>query len=63
MDIYPAVAELIRDVPVEQPMLNFRPRVEACVAWRLGDHFPAEMLCALRANSSPAGSRSLAKLA
>ncbi len=60
MDIYPAAAELIRDVPVEQPVFDIRPRAVACVAWRLGDHFPREMLCAVRANGSPAGSRILA---
>ena len=60
MDIYPAAAELIRDVPVEQPVLDFRPRAAACVAWWLGDHFPREMLCAVRANGSPAASRTLA---
>ncbi len=60
MDIYPAAAELIRDVPVEQPVPDFRRRAAACAAWRLGDQFPGEMLCAVRANDSPAASRTLA---
>jgi len=60
MDIYPAAAELIRDVPVEQPVLDFRSHAAACVASRLGNHFPREMLGAVMANASPAGSGTLA---
>ncbi len=60
MDIYPAAAELIRDVPLTQPVFDFRPRARACEAWRLGDHFPGEMLCTVRAKLSLAVSRVLA---
>jgi len=59
MDIYPAAAELIRDVPVEKPALCFRPRAAVCAAWRLGNPIPGKMLYAVTANRSPAALRIL----
>jgi len=54
MDIYPAAAELIRDVRIAQPVIDYSPHATACAAWRLGNCFPARMHLAAKAASSPA---------
>ncbi|MGO9984436.1 MAG: type III PLP-dependent enzyme [Rhodomicrobium sp.] len=53
MDIYPAAAELLRDVPVEQPVIGVRPHAAARAARWFGDHFPGETLYAVKANDTP----------
>ncbi len=53
MDIYPAAAEYLRDVPVDQPVLCVRPRAaKRAVRW-FGENFPGETLYAVKANDSP----------
>ena len=54
MDIYPAAAELIRDVRIAQPINGSNPHAKACAALRLGNYFPSKILMAVRAASSPA---------
>jgi hypothetical protein len=54
MDIYPAAAELLRDVPIEKPVIRARPHVFARAARLFGGKFPDEWLCAVKANLSPA---------
>jgi ornithine decarboxylase len=59
MDIYPTPAELIRDVPFDQPILGFGPRAaKRAGRWFCGN-FPGETLYAVRANDSPAVLRTL----
>jgi ornithine decarboxylase len=53
MDIYPAAAELLRDVPIDQPILCLRPHVAARAARWFLKHFPGEKLYAVKANDSP----------
>ncbi len=53
MDIYPAAAELLRDVPVEHPVLGVRPHAASRAARWFGDHFPGKTLYAVKANNSP----------
>jgi ornithine decarboxylase len=53
MDIYPTAAELIRDVPVELPVLGMRPHAAARAARWFKDNFPGETLYAVKANDSP----------
>ncbi len=53
MDIYPAAAEVIRDVPVDQPVLCLRPHAATRAARWFVEHFPGETLYAVKANSSP----------
>src|SRR5271165_403829 len=53
MDIYPAAAELLRDVPVENPVLGVRPHAAARAARWFCDHFPGETLYAVKANDTP----------
>ncbi len=60
MDIYPAAAELIRDVPVEKPVHCFSPHQVTCAAWRLDNHLPGEMPYAVLASHSLAAVRSRA---
>jgi ornithine decarboxylase len=52
MDIYPAAAELLRDVPVELPVIAVRPHAASRAARWFGDHFPGEVLYAVKANDS-----------
>ena len=54
MDIYPTPAEVLRDVPVDRPVLGFRPHATARAAKWFVDHFPGETLYAVKANDSPA---------
>lgn len=54
MDIYPAAAELLRDVPVEHPVIGTRPHAAARAARWFVDHFPGETLYAVKANDSDA---------
>ncbi len=53
MDIYTAAAEVIRDVPVDQPVLCLRPHAAARAARWFIEHFPGETLYAVKANNSP----------
>jgi ornithine decarboxylase len=53
MDIYPAAAEVIRDVPVDQPVLCLRPHAAARAARWFLEQFPGETLYAVKANDSP----------
>jgi ornithine decarboxylase len=53
MDIYPAAAELLRDVPVDLPVLCLRPHAATRAARWFIDHFPGETLYAVKANDSP----------
>jgi ornithine decarboxylase len=53
MDIYPTPAELIRDVPVDQPVLGIRPHAAVRAARWFGENFPGETLYAVKANDSP----------
>ncbi len=53
MDIYPAAAEVIRDVPVDQPVLCLRPHAATRAARWFLEHFPGETLYAVKANNSP----------
>ena len=52
MDIYPAAAELLRDVPVELPVIAVRPHAARRAARWFGDRFPGEVLYAVKANDS-----------
>jgi ornithine decarboxylase len=54
MDIYPTPAELIRDVPLDQPIIGFRPHAAKRAAGWFRAHFPGETLYAVKANDSPA---------
>ena len=54
MDIYPTPAEVLRDVPVDRPVLGFRPHATARAAKWFVDHFPGETLYAVKANDLPA---------
>jgi ornithine decarboxylase len=54
MDIYPTPAEVLRDVPVDRPVLGFRPHAANRAAKWFVDHFPGETLYAVKANDSPA---------
>jgi ornithine decarboxylase len=54
MDIYPAAAELIRDVPVDLPVIGMRPHAAARAGRWFCDNFPGETLYAVKANDSPA---------
>jgi hypothetical protein len=54
MDIYPAAAELIRDVRIAQPITGTVPPLAVCATLRFGDWFPGKILMAVRAPSSPA---------
>jgi ornithine decarboxylase len=53
MDIYPAAAEVIRDEPVDQPVLCLRPHAATRAARWFIEHFPGETLYAVKANNSP----------
>ncbi len=53
MDIYPTPAELLRDVPVDRPVLGIRPHAAARAAHWFEDRFPGETLYAVKANNSP----------
>src|SRR5215470_14899491 len=59
MDIYPAAAELIRDVPLDQPIIGVRPHAAKRAAEWFFDNFPGETLYAVKANDSPAILRTL----
>jgi ornithine decarboxylase len=59
MDIYPAAAELLRDVPVDQPVLCLRPHAATRAARWFVEHFPRETPYAVKANDSPAALRTL----
>ncbi len=59
MDIYPTPAELLRDVPVEQPIIGVRQHAATRAARWFGDHFPGETLYAVKANDSPVILRAL----
>lgn len=59
MDIYPAAAEVIRDEPVDQPVLCLRPHAATRAVGRFIEHFPGEPLHAVKANDSPACLRTL----
>jgi ornithine decarboxylase len=54
MDIYPTPAELIRDVPLDQPIIGLRPHAAKRAARWFCSHFPGETLYAVKANDSPA---------
>ncbi len=54
MDIYPAAAELIRDVPLDKPVIGIRPHAAARAAHWFGENFPGETLYAVKANDSHA---------
>ena len=54
MDIYPAAAEFLRRVPVENPVIALRPHAASRAARWFGDNFPGETLYAVKANNSPA---------
>jgi hypothetical protein len=56
MDIYPAVAELIRDVRVARLALNIRPHAKAFPALRLSEVFPSKITNA-KAKTSPGAPR------
>jgi ornithine decarboxylase len=53
MDIYPAAAEFIRDVPVEKPVIAVRLHAATRAARWFGENFPGETLYAVKANDSP----------
>lgn len=53
MDIYPTAAEVIRRIPLDQPLLGMRPHAATRAARWFGDHFPGETLYAVKANDSP----------
>jgi ornithine decarboxylase len=44
MDIYPTPAELIRDVPINQPIISLKPHSARCAVQQLCGHFPGETL-------------------
>ena len=54
MDIYPAAAELLRDVPVDQPVIGVRLHAAKRAARWFVENFPGETLYAVKANDLPA---------
>src|SRR5579883_821928 len=54
MDIYPTPAELLRDVPLEKPVLALRPHAVIRAGRWFEENFPGETLYAVKANDSPA---------
>jgi hypothetical protein len=55
MDIYPAAAEVIRDVPIARPAIFGRSRDLSRAVRSFGGKVPDDLLHAVRANGSPAG--------
>jgi ornithine decarboxylase len=53
MDIYPAAAELIRGVALDQPIIGLRPHAAKRAAEWFCGNFPGETLYAVKANDSP----------
>lgn len=53
MDTYQSAAELIRSLPVEQPVLGLRPHAAGRAARWFLDHFPGRILYAVKANNAP----------
>lgn len=53
MDIYPAAAEYLRSVPVDQPVIGIRPHAASRAAKWFVSRFPGETLYAVKANDSP----------
>ncbi len=54
MDIYPAGAELIRNVPIDQPFSDFRPRAPKLKRRLLYGYSPNGKLDAAKPGSIPA---------
>jgi ornithine decarboxylase len=54
MDIYPAAADALRDVPVAKPVILAHPRALSRAARPSGGDFPGEALYAVKAKGSPA---------
>jgi ornithine decarboxylase len=59
MDIYPAAADFLRNVPVENPVIGVRPHAAARAARWFCDNFPGETLYAVKANDAPSTLRTL----
>lgn len=59
MDIYPAAAELIRDVRIAKPIADYRPHEIACMAFGFGESLPSKAHCAARAKISPGASSAI----